>query len=294
MGVFEITAPDGKIYEIEGANAQGALAALQKHIGGQPSAPSAPAVAPPDPFMSSTGTEVSPALAAMGYGELAKTAGRTADNLVRSAANSMTFGMADRFAGGMDALTGKADSYAKGVDAQHAETLARRQEQPGAAVVGDVAGGLTGGAGLIKNGVTLAGRVGPALLPRVLGYGAEGAAYGAAHGAGNTYSEKPADYIEAAKHGGTLGAVVGGGLPVAGHLAGGAYRLGSAFLGPRVEGMSRGASSLLRSAAQADEAGLTGSAFHGSGGNAGRRWPGYARARAGRRDRALGQGAQRL
>jgi hypothetical protein len=117
------------------------------------SAPAAtPAAAVPDPFMSSTGTEVSPALAAMGYGELAKTAGRTADNLVRSAANGMTFGMADRFAGGMDALTGKADSYAKGVDAQHAETMARRQEQPGAGVVGEVAGGLTGGAGLSRTG----------------------------------------------------------------------------------------------------------------------------------------------
>jgi hypothetical protein len=221
------------------------------------SAPAAtPAAAVPDPFMSSTGTEVSPALAAMGYGELAKTAGRTADNLVRAAANGMTFGMADRFAGGMDALTGKADSYAKGVDAQHAETLARRQEQPGAGVVGEVAGGLTGGAGLIKSGLSLASRVGPALFPRILGYGAEGAAYGAAHGAGNMYSEKPADYIEAAKHGATIGAATGVALPALGAAAGGAYRAASAFLGPQIEGTSRGASSLLRSAAMADEAGL--------------------------------------
>ncbi len=34
MPTFDITAPDGKTYEIEGANAEGALAALQKHIGG--------------------------------------------------------------------------------------------------------------------------------------------------------------------------------------------------------------------------------------------------------------------
>lgn len=34
MPTFDITAPDGKIYEIEGANAEGALAALQKHLGG--------------------------------------------------------------------------------------------------------------------------------------------------------------------------------------------------------------------------------------------------------------------
>jgi hypothetical protein len=142
------------------------------------------------------------------------------------------------------------------VKAQHAETEARRAEQPAAAVVGDVAGGLTGGVGLLKSGVTLAGRVGPALLPRVLGYGAEGAAYGAAHGAGNTYSERISDYIEAAKKGGTVGAMVGVGLPVIGAVGGGLYRTGAAFLGPRVEGASRGASALLRGAAQADEAGL--------------------------------------
>jgi len=216
----------------------------------------APIVASADPFAASTGAEVPQALASMGYGELAKTAGRTADNIVRSAANSLTFGMADRFAGGMDALTGRAPSYSEGVKTQHAETEARRAEQPAATVVGDVAGGLTGGVGLLKSGVTLAGRVGPALLPRVIGYGAEGGAYGAAHGAGSTYSERIADYIEAAKKGGTVGAMVGVGLPVTGAVAGGLYRTGAAFLGPRVEGASRGASALLRGAAQADEAGL--------------------------------------
>lgn len=222
-----------------------------------PAAPAAAPVTPPaDPFAAPTGAEAPPALAAMGYGELARTAGRTADNIVRSAANSLTFGMADRFAGGMDALTGRAPSYSEGVKAQHAETEARRAEQPAAAVVGDVAGGLTGGVGLAKSGLTLAGRVGPALLPRVLGYGAEGAAYGAAHGAGSTYSDRIADYIENAKKGATTGALIGGALPVAGNAAGALYRTGAAFLGPRVEGASRGASALLRGVAQADEAGM--------------------------------------
>ncbi|HEV2160247.1 hypothetical protein [Bradyrhizobium sp.] len=222
-----------------------------------PAAAPATAPAPPaDPFAAPTGAEAPPALAAMGYGELARTAGRTADNIVRAAANGMTFGLADRFAGGMDALTGQAPSYSEGVKAQHAESEARRQEQPAAAVVGDVAGGLAGGAGLVKNGVTLATRVGPALLPRVLGYGAEGAAYGAAHGAGSTYSERIADYIENAKKGATTGALIGGALPVVGNAAGALYRTAASFLGPRVEGASRGASALLRAAAQADEAGL--------------------------------------
>lgn len=217
---------------------------------------SAPPAAPADPFAAPTGAEAPPALAAMGYGELAKTAGRTVDNIVRSAANSMTFGMADRFAGGMDALTGRAPSYDAGLTAQRAESEARRKEQPAAAVVGDVAGGLTGGIGLAKSGVTLAGRVGSGLLPRVLGYGTEGALYGAAHGAGNTYSGNPMDYVEAAKKGGTTGALIGGALPVLGSVAAPIYRTAAAFLGPRVEGASRGASAMLRAAAQADEAGL--------------------------------------
>ncbi len=257
MPVFEITAPDGKAYEIEGPDAQGALAALQKHLGAPAAAPAAAPVAPPaDPFAAPTGAEVPPALAAMGYGELARTAGRTADNIVRAAANGMTFGMGDRFAGAMDALTGRAPSVSEGIKAQRAESEARRAEQPAAAVVGEVAGGLTGGVGLAKSGLTLAGRVGPGLLPRVVGYGAEGAAYGAAHGAGTTYSERIADYIENAKKGATTGALIGGALPVAGNAAGALYRTGAAFLGPRVEGASRGASALLRAAAQADEAGL--------------------------------------
>jgi hypothetical protein len=222
-----------------------------------PTGPVAAPVTPPaDPFAAPTGADAPPALASMGYGELAKTAGRTADNIVRAAANSMTFGMADRFAGGMDALTGQAPSYSEGVKAQHAESDARRVEQPAAGIVGDVAGGLTGGVGLAKSGITLAGRVGPSLLPKVLGYGAEGAAYGAAHGAGSTYSDRIADYIENAKKGATTGAMIGGGLPLAGAAAGGLYRTGAAFLGPRVEGASRGASALLRGAAQADEAGM--------------------------------------
>lgn len=36
MPVFDITGPDGKAYEIEGADAPGALAALQKHLGAKP------------------------------------------------------------------------------------------------------------------------------------------------------------------------------------------------------------------------------------------------------------------
>ena len=189
--------------------------------------------------------EAGPVQASMSYGDQMAKVGGAIDKGVRLAANGATFGLADKFAGGMDALTGRAPSYDAGVKAQRAETQAIRQAAPGPAAVAELAGGLGTGAGLIKSGITLATRVGPRLLPRVLGYGTEGAAYGAAHGAGNTYSEKAADYIDAAKSGGAMGLVTGGALPLAGAAAGGAYRAGSAFLGPRIEGTSRGASSLL-------------------------------------------------
>jgi hypothetical protein len=264
MGVFEITAPDGKVYEIEGATAQGALAALQKHLGA--SAPKAPAPVPTElapsidtmgnPILGESGAPVQASM--MPLGEQMARIGGALDSGVRMAANGMTFGLADRFAGGMDALTGAAPSYGAGVDAQHAQTEAIRKANPIPAALAEGAGGLAGGLGLLKSGITLAGRVGPGLLPRVLGYGAEGAAYGAAHGAGNTYTGKASDYIENAKDGLTAGGLIGGGLPVAGAAAGALYRAAAPFVGPGVEGAGRGASAMLRAAAQADEAGVRG------------------------------------
>lgn len=258
MPIFDITAPDGKVYEIEGATAQGALAALQKHLG---AAPAQPAMAAPsydamgNPMM---GEAPQPVQASMPYGDQMGRVGSAIDKGVRLAANGMTFGLADKFAGGMDAVVGNAPSYDAGVKAQRGQTQAVRDANPVAAGVAEAAGGLAGGLGLIKSGLTLAGRVGPSLFSRSLGFGLEGAGYGAAHGAGNTYSDKGGDYLDNAVTGGATGLLVGGGLPLLGSAAGGAYRAGAAFIGPRVEGAGSGASAMLRAAAQADEAGLRG------------------------------------
>jgi len=264
MPIFDITAPDGKQYEIEGATAEGALAALQKHLGGAPAQLAAPQAAPQmeaaptyDAMgVPNQGQAMQPVQASMSYGDQMAKVGAALDKGARLVANGATFGLADKFAGGMDALTGTAPSYDAGVKQQRAQTEAIRTANPGAAAATEAAGGLLGGVGLLKSGITLAGRVGTGMLPRVLGYGAEGAAYGAAHGAGNTYSDKAGDYVEAAKTGATTGAMIGGGLPLLGSAAGGLYRTGAAFLGPRVEGASRGASAMLRGAAQADEQGM--------------------------------------
>jgi hypothetical protein len=139
----------------------------------------------PPSMMEGMGAE--PGQESRSLGQQLRQAGSTVDNLVRAAASGMTFGLADKAAGGMDYLTGNAPSYDAGVKAQRARTDALPAAQR---VTGEVAGGLAGGVGLAKSGLTLAGRLGPALFRRVLGYGAEGAAYGAAHGAGNTYSDE--------------------------------------------------------------------------------------------------------
>jgi hypothetical protein len=220
------------------------------------SAPAAPEQVDASPMPSTMdGMAGTPVQAGPGLGAEIGKVGSKLDDWARLAANGATFGMADKFAGSMDALTGRAPSYDAGVKANRADTQAVRDRLPEAPVV-EAAGGVGGGIGLMKQGLTLAGRFGPSLLGRVFGYGLEGGAYGAAHGAGNTYSDKASDYINNAKDGGMTGALIGAGLPVLGTAAKGAYRLGSAFLGPQVEGVGRGASAMLRGAAQADEAGL--------------------------------------
>jgi hypothetical protein len=185
---------------------------------------------------------------------------QTVNNWARAAANGATFGLADKFAGGMNAVTGAAPSYEEGVKAERAKTEEFRQSNPVQAAAAEVLGGLATGGGLAGSGVTLAGRVGPGFLPRAIGYGAEGSLYGAAHGAGNTFSNNPMDYASNAGFGAATGGMIGGGMgaaaPIVGAGARAAYRSGSAFFGPRVEGTGRGASALLRGAAMADEPGL--------------------------------------
>lgn len=208
-----------------------------------------------DPMGMPTGmTDVAPTEG--GYSGMAASAGRTADDAVRMIANGMTFGLADKAAGAADALTGQADSYDAGVRAQRAQTQQVRDERPVLATVSELAGGIATGGGLAANGLTLAGRVGSGLVPRILAFGAEGAAYGAAQGAGNTYSDDINDYLANGGTGAMWGGGIGGALPVAGGAVSLLARGGQAVAGPTIEGAGRTASAFLRGAAQADEAGL--------------------------------------
>lgn len=201
------------------------------------------------------GVDAEPAVD-MSYADQMRKVGGVLDDGARLLANGATFGMADRFAGGMDALTGQAPSYSEGVERQAGQTEDVRQSAPITSAVVEGIGGLAGGIGLMKNGVTLMGRGSQAFLPRAAKMGAEGAAYGAAHGAGNTYSGDAGDYAQAAGKGAIAGGVLGASLPAVGSLASTLYRYGQPLAAPAIDGLSRGASTLLRTAANADEAGI--------------------------------------
>lgn len=224
--------------------------------GAQPASPPAPTVPEYDAMGNPTGGMVAaPAPVTMSYGDQMANIGSVVDKGVRMAANGATFGLADRFAGAMDAATGHAPSYSEGVARQVAQTRAVRDEAPILAGIAEMTGGLGTGLGLIKNGVTLAGRVGSGLFPRIAAFGTEGGLYGAAAGAGNTYSGNAQDYIDNASSGGKQGLLIGGGLPMLGTAASGIYKVARS-LGQNVAGVGRAGSAALRAAATADEAGL--------------------------------------
>lgn len=171
------------------------------------------------------------------------------------AGDAASFGLLKRGAAANRALLDEG-SYGENLARLQKHLDDARRDAPIASTAAEVAGGLGGGLGLIKNGITLAGRVGSGLVRRVLGYGAEGAAYGAAHGAGGTVSDNPQDYVDAAKQGAAVGGTIGAVLPVAGSVASAAYRGAKAVVGPSIEGAGRAASTFLRGAAQADAPGI--------------------------------------
>jgi len=126
-----------------------------------------------------------------------KGAAQTADDAVRAAANTVTFGQADRLAGYLGGT---------GTDAEVQRSLEARQRSPKASLAGDIAGGVA----LPGFGAeALAARWGGGLAGRAGAYGLTGAGTGAAQGAGNTYSGDVRDYVTNALIGGALGAGTG-------------------------------------------------------------------------------------
>jgi len=149
------------------------------------------------------------------------------DAAMRRAANSATFGLADKASAGINSFVGSilpepmrkligmpGGSYTDQLrgerqkSAQAAQTLG-----PVGTFAADAAGGLALGGVAVKAGLSPLAAYGPRFGPvgkTVLGT-VEGGAYGALTGAGNTDTGVPADYVENAVKHGAEGALFGGG-----------------------------------------------------------------------------------
>jgi len=237
---MEIQGPDGAIIEFPDGTSHDIIKGAMAKRYGAPK-PSPPAMQDLSAEGGQFGQGMEPQPSQMPYGEQMSKAlgsmGMLADGAVRGAANGATFGMADRLAAVMS-------------DKPYSEALRdERQKTADAPLsgVGEVAGMLGTGVGLARSGVTLAGRVGSGLLPRSLGYGAEGATYGALTEAGKNDGSL-ADKAASAKHGAIVGGSIGLGLPIVGSAIGKGYEVARTILSRPVPGVTRGANVLTRMA----------------------------------------------
>lgn len=216
MAKFQITAPDGSQYEIEGENEQGAMQALQAHLGSQPSS---------QPDASVNDGTVGPSFARGGTAMPEKPmfggtdAGRS---FGQGVANTVMFGFNDEAAAGLATLRaklpgGNGKSYSDILDTIRKQDQADAEAHPVANVGGMLAGGLAGGAGLASSGLSLganAARAGQG-LGRAAGMSAiDGGLLGAAQGFGNGEGGIGSRATSATK-GAALGGILGGAAPLA-------------------------------------------------------------------------------
>lgn len=177
-----------------------------------------------------------------------KTYMQHADDVVRAIANGMTFGLADRFAAGMDAATGRGDGYGENLAKEQAKTDEFAQEHPVVHAAANLTGGLVMPVGVIgatAKGATLGAKT-------LIGAGT-GGGIGAVQGAlGSKDWTDPAQVAKDAAIGGGVGATIGAVMPGAAQAVGAGYqKVANAFTG-KVEGMSRAAGGHLVRAVEAD------------------------------------------
>lgn len=150
------------------------------------------------------------------------------DSAVRGAADVLSFGLADEAAAAGSALLNPvlgsgasgesfSDRYAKNLAAERGTDAADARDRFGYRLGGQLAGGVTGGVGLARNGLSLGARVaeGGGNLYRVAGGSAvDGALQGALQGFGSGEGGVE-ERGKNALIGGGLGLVVGGAVPAA-------------------------------------------------------------------------------
>lgn len=203
MPTFQITAPNGKTYEVTGDNAEGALAALQQHIGDvQPS--------PPDPRDSVLGK---------------------IDSAMRGAADTLSLGFADEIAAGLNSGFGLLGDYDAELAKQRGVDTADAKDRTGYRLGGQIGGALAGADGLAKAGLSATANAIKAgsSLGRVAAAGAkEGAILGGLQGYGSGEGGS-ANRAVGGLFGLGLGAAGGAGAP---YLAAGASSAASGVGAP--------------------------------------------------------------
>jgi hypothetical protein len=137
--------------------------------------------------------------------------------------NAFMFGMGDR----IGALGQAVRSYDRGEGFNYSDELAKARakaeafskEHPVASTAAEVAGAVGSGLALGGAGGLTLLRPGMSLGPAMIAGAVEGGLYGAAQGAGNTYTGKLPDYLVNAGYGGALGTVLGPPAVALGHGA---------------------------------------------------------------------------
>lgn len=141
------------------------------------------------------------------------------DAAVRGAADTMTFGLMDEISAGLGAATGIGGTFGDfsgNLAAQRGIDKADAESRPVSRIFGQLAGGLTGGAGLAKNGLSFganAVKAGHGLGRAAAGSAADGAILGGLHGAGS--GEGVEGRVSGGAIGFTAGTLLGGAAPFA-------------------------------------------------------------------------------
>lgn len=248
MPTYQITGPDGKKYRITGDTPEGAMEALKKHMGGALQQESSPL-----DQMKAQAAKVSEATRNNSLTDDLKTVAGNADAMVRGAADTLSFGFADEIAAGGDTLV-KGGGYEENLAAQRARDAQDAETKSAQRLSGQIVGGVTQGAALAKNGLSLTANAANkgANIWKLMGLGSvEGGGLGALQGLGS--GEGTSDRMQKAAIGGGLGMAIGGLTP--GLIAGGKelYDRASASFSPEAAKDKIMAALLRKSGLTADD-----------------------------------------